>query len=115
MIRKSGNRFSEQIMLKRETGVTFGAGTGVSTPAQPLQHVGGGKSVRRGPDRGLEAAQGLPRLTAELAVRDAAIEAALRQKLLQLQPLGPRQLPFLPRPRLHERRPAPQAGGKVPD
>src|SRR6266481_1078194 len=47
---------------------------------EPLQHVGGGKSVRGGPDRGLEPAQGLPRLAAELTVGRAAIEAALRQQ-----------------------------------
>src|SRR3984957_18081251 len=62
----------------------------VSTPAQPLQHVGGGESVRRGPDRGLEAAQRIPGLAPELAVRGSAIEAALGQKLLQFQPLGAR-------------------------
>ncbi len=59
-------------------------------PAQPLQHVGGGKSVRRGSDRGLEAAQRIPGLAAELTVRGAAIEAALGQQLLQFQPLGAR-------------------------
>src|SRR5205823_9024010 len=84
-------------------------------PPEPLQHVGGGKSVRRRPDRGLEAAQRLARLAAELAVGGAAIEAALRQQLLQLQPLGARQLPFLARPGLHERRAAAQAVGKVAD
>ena len=70
--------------------VTFGVETGVSPAPEPLQHVGGSKSVGGSPDRGLEAAQGLARLSAELAVRGAAIETALRQKLLQLQPLGPR-------------------------
>src|SRR5580700_10211723 len=63
--------------------VTFGAGKGVSAPPQPLQHVGGGESVRRGSDRGLEAAQRLPGLAAELAVGGAAIKTALRQELLQ--------------------------------
>src|SRR6202035_88594 len=56
---------------------------GVSPPPQPLQHVGGGESVRRGSDRGLEAAQRLPGLAAELAVGGAAIKTALRQELLQ--------------------------------
>src|ERR1700731_4256672 len=61
-----------------------------STPAQPLQHVGGGESVRCGSDRGLEAAQRIPGLAPELAVGGAAIEAALGQKLLQFQALGAR-------------------------
>src|SRR6267378_8342702 len=91
------------------------AGTGVLAPSEALQHVGGGKSVRWGADRGLEAAQGFPGLPAELAVGGAAVEAALDQKLLQFQPLGARQHPFLPRPRLHERRPAAQAVGKMAD
>ena len=82
---------------------------------QPLQHVGGGKTVRRRPDRGLEAAQRLPGLAAELAVRRALVEAALGQKLLQFQPFGARQHPFLPRPGLHERRPAAQAVGEMAD
>ena len=59
-------------------------------PAQPLQHVGGGKTIRGGADRGLEAAQGIPGLAPELAVRGAPIEAALGQKLLQFQPFGAR-------------------------
>src|SRR6185437_11273517 len=63
-----------------------------SVPAEPLQHVGRGKSVRRRPDRGLEAAQRVAGLAAELAVRRALIEAALDQKLLQFQPFGFRQL-----------------------
>jgi hypothetical protein len=61
-----------------------GAGTlAFSARPEPLQHLGGGKSVGGRPDRGLEAAQRLPGLPAELAVRGAAIEAALGQKLLQ--------------------------------
>src|ERR1700731_4378160 len=88
--------------------VTFRAGKGVSTPSQPLQHVGGGKSVGGGSDRGLEAAQRLPGLAAELAVGSAAVKTALRQELLQFQP-------FRPRPRLHERRAAAQAVGEMAD
>src|SRR4051794_39371848 len=97
------------------TRLLSGLRSGVSPPPEPLQHVGGRKSIRRRPDRGLEAAQRLPRLAAELAVRNATIEAALRQKLLQFQSLGAGQLPFLPRPGLHERRAAAQAVGEMPD
>ena len=43
------------------------------------------------------------------------IEAALRQQLLQFQPLGARQFPLLPRPGLHERRAAAQAVGEMTD
>src|SRR6267142_3144465 len=68
--------------------VTFACNEAVSAPAQPLQHVGRGESVRRCPDRGLERAQRVAGLAAELAVRSAAIEAALGQQLLQFQPFG---------------------------
>src|SRR5260370_1789170 len=95
------------------SGLLSGAARGVSAPPQPLQHVGGGKSVRGRPDRGLEATQGLAGLSAELAVGGAAIKAAPRQKLLQFQPLRALQLPFLPWPRLHERRDAAPAVGLV--
>src|SRR5438067_9557074 len=58
--------------------VTFGSATAFSSevgagwreesaPAQPFQHVGRGKSVRGRPDRGLERAQRLAGLAAELA------------------------------------------------
>src|SRR5258705_2678994 len=83
--------------------VTFACNEAVSAPAQPLQHVRRGESVRRCPDRGLERAQRLAGLAAELAVRGAAVEAALHQKLLQFHPFGPRQHPFLPRPGLNQR------------
>src|SRR5450755_2459356 len=54
--------------------VTFGSGTGVLPPPEPLQHVGGGKSVCRRPDGGLEAAHRLPGLSAELAIGGTLIE-----------------------------------------
>src|SRR5580704_16334118 len=54
--------------------VTFGTGTGVLPAPQPLQHVGGSKAVGRCPDRGLEAAQRLPCLAAELAVGGTAVK-----------------------------------------
>ena len=82
--------------------VTFACNEAVSAPAQPLQHVGRGESVRRCPDRGLERAQRLAGLAAELAIRGAAIKTALGQKLLQLQPFGLRQFAFLARPGLHK-------------
>src|SRR5260370_38020527 len=95
--------------------VTFANGTGVSPPPQPLQHVGGGKSVRRRPDGGLEAAQRLPGLSTELAIGGTLIEAALGQKLLQFQPLGARQHPLLPVPGLYQRRAAAQTVGELAD
>src|SRR5216684_8008191 len=95
--------------------VTFANGTGVSPPPQPLQHVGGGKSVRRRPDGGLEAAQRLPGLSTELAIGGTLIEAALGQKLLQFQPLGARQHPLLAGPGLYERRAAAQTVGEMAD
>ena len=95
--------------------VTFGAEIRLSAAPQPVQYLGGGKSVGRGADRGLEAAQGLPGGAAELAIGGALVEAALRQQLLQFQPFGPRQHPFLARPWLHERRAAAQPVGEMAD
>ena len=87
----------------------------VSTPAELLQHGGGGETVGRGADGGLEVAQRLPGFAAELAIRGALVEAALGQELLQLQPFGPRQLALLPRPGLDERRPAAEPVGEMAD
>src|SRR3954464_1337733 len=47
--------------------------------AQLFQHVGRSKPIRRRADRSLKTAQRLAGHAAELAVRRAAIEAALRQ------------------------------------
>src|SRR5690349_8029638 len=85
----------------------------VSACPQPVQHVGGGESVGWNPDRGLKTAQRVPGLPAELAVRGAKVEAAVGEKLLQFQPLGPRQFPLLARPALHEGLSTPEAVGKM--
>src|ERR1700730_1241107 len=107
MIRKGRNASRNGSRCNPKQGY-FSLKPGASLSPQLRQHVGGGKSVSGSADRGLEAAQGLPRQSAELTVGNAAIEAALRQKLLQFQPLGPGQFPFLPRPGLHERAAAAQ-------
>ena len=73
-------------------------------PTQPFKHVRGGKSVGRRADRGLEAAQRLPGLAAELAVERAAVETTLGQQLLQFQPFeasmrtGCEVRPSIPKP-----------------
>src|SRR5262249_19741331 len=58
---------------------------------QMLEHAGGRKAVGGLDDRGLEVAQRIAGLRPDLAVGVALIEAALHQKLLQLERLVARQ------------------------
>src|SRR5690242_11543882 len=86
-----------------------------SVASQLVEHISGSKSIGRNADRGLEAAQRLPGLPTELAVRGAAVKSAVGQKLLQFQPLRPRQFALLARPGLHEGLAAPEAVGEMAD
>src|SRR5580692_6790079 len=83
--------------------------------AQPVEHAGGGKTVRNKADRGLKIADADAGARAEEAVGSADIETVAGELLLQLNTLVHRQHPLVARPILHERRAAAQPVGEIAD
>src|SRR5580693_1202006 len=82
---------------------------------QPVEHAGGGKTVRNKPDRGLKIAQRDAGARAEEAIGGADIKAVAGELLLQLIALVEREHALVARPILHERRAAAQPVGEIAD
>src|ERR1700731_4253563 len=83
--------------------------------SQPVEHAGGGKTVRNKADRGLKIADGDASARAEQPVRGADIKTAAGELLLQLNTLVHRQHALVARPILHERRAAAPPVGEIAD
>src|ERR1700686_5184286 len=82
---------------------------------QPVEHAGGGKTVRNEANRGLKIADGDAGARAEEPVGGADIETVAGELLLQLIALVERQHALVARPILHERRAAAQSVGEASD
>src|SRR5271169_3338416 len=83
--------------------------------AQPVEHAGGGKTVRNQADRGLKIADGDAGARAKEPVGGADIKAVAGELLLQLIALVKGEHALVARPSLHERRAAAQPVGEIAD
>src|SRR5580693_5053389 len=82
---------------------------------QPVEHAGGGKTVRNKADRGLKIADGDAGARAKQPVGGADIKTVAGELLLQLNTLVHREHALVARPILHERRAAAQPVGEIAD
>src|SRR5579862_7054742 len=83
--------------------------------AQPVEHAGGGKTVRNEADRGLKIADSDAGARAKQPIGGADIKAVAGELLLQLIALVERQHALVARPILYERRATAQPVGEIAD